>query len=176
MWRDISKSAFVFGIGTFAIISSSYTKELNIRFNLDLINYFLIRRWKTDTEFSSASSLCYPTWDLCTLLQISSLESLLAGNYWFIQILSITILIGKKLNAFLLKCGRGSVENETANQDCVIGEEEAIWVTKMLLPFINEFLLNLRALFSGDPSTTMKVIKLHLHIQKYSVWYTFNTM
>ncbi|GMP35724.1 hypothetical protein CsSME_00008068 [Camellia sinensis var. sinensis] len=30
MWRDASKSAFVFGLGTFIIISSSYTKDLNI--------------------------------------------------------------------------------------------------------------------------------------------------
>lgn len=36
MWRDASKSAFVFGIGTFAIISSSYTKDLNIRLHLNL--------------------------------------------------------------------------------------------------------------------------------------------
>ncbi|KAI8023522.1 Reticulon-like protein B21 [Camellia lanceoleosa] len=31
MWRDVSKSAFVFGIGTFIIIASSYTKDINIR-------------------------------------------------------------------------------------------------------------------------------------------------
>lgn len=39
----------------------------------------------------------------------------------------------------------------------MIGEEEAIWVMKLLLPYVNEFLLKLRALFSGDPATTMKV-------------------
>ncbi|MCE3052192.1 hypothetical protein HAX54_051780 [Datura stramonium] len=31
MWRDASKSTLIFGIGTFFIISSSYTQDLNIR-------------------------------------------------------------------------------------------------------------------------------------------------
>ncbi|XP_042004405.1 reticulon-like protein B21 isoform X1 [Salvia splendens] len=110
MWRDVSKSAFVFGIGTFAIISSSFTKDLNISF-ISVLSYL---------------GLVY-----------------LASNFLFRSLIS-----------------RGSVENECTNQDCVIGEEEAIWVTKMLLPFINEFLLKLRALFSGDPSTTMKLAVL----------------
>lgn len=61
------------------------------------------------------------------------------------------------MNVLYEKCDRGSVEKDNANQDCVIGEEEAIWVMKILLPYINEFLLKLRALFSGDPATTMKV-------------------
>ncbi|XP_047944746.1 reticulon-like protein B21 isoform X2 [Salvia hispanica] len=126
MWRDVSKSAFVFGIGTFAIISSSFTKDLNISF-ISLLSYL---------------GLVY-----------------LAANFLF------RILIS-----------RGSVENETANQDCVIGEEEAIWVTKMLLPFINEFLLNLRALFSGDPSTTMKLAVLLFILARcgssFTIWTT----
>ncbi|GMP57889.1 hypothetical protein CsSME_00021781 [Camellia sinensis var. sinensis] len=32
MWRDVSKSAFMFGVGTFIIIASSYTKDINISF------------------------------------------------------------------------------------------------------------------------------------------------
>lgn len=47
--------------------------------------------------------------------------------------------------------------DDNANQECVVGEEEAFWVVKLLLPYVNEFLLKLRALFSGDPTTTMKV-------------------
>lgn len=39
----------------------------------------------------------------------------------------------------------------------VLGEEEAIWLLKLILPYLNEFLLKLKALFSGDPTTTMKV-------------------
>ena len=39
----------------------------------------------------------------------------------------------------------------------VVGEEEAIWALKLLLPYLNEFLLKLRALFCGDPATTIKV-------------------
>ena len=40
----------------------------------------------------------------------------------------------------------------------VLGEEEAMWLLRLVLPYVNELLLKLRALFSGDPSTTMKVI------------------
>lgn len=40
----------------------------------------------------------------------------------------------------------------------VVGEEEAFWLLKLVLPYLNEFLIKLRALFSGDPATTMKVI------------------
>lgn len=110
MWRDASKSAFVFGIGTFAIISSSYRRDLNISF-ISVLSYL---------------GLVY-----------------LAAIFLFRSLIS-----------------RGSVEKDNANQDRVIGEEEAIWVMKILLPYINEFLLKLRALFSGDPATTMKLAVL----------------
>lgn len=35
-----------------------------------------------------------------------------------------------------------------------------MWLVKMVLPYLNEFLVKLRALFSGDPATTMKVNSL----------------
>lgn len=50
---------------------------------------------------------------------------------------------------------RGAIDMENVRH--VVGEEEAIWVLKLVLPYLNEFLLNLRALFCGDPATTMKV-------------------
>jgi hypothetical protein len=31
MWRDVSKSAFVFGLGTFMLVSSSHAKDLNFK-------------------------------------------------------------------------------------------------------------------------------------------------
>ncbi|KAL7134533.1 hypothetical protein ABFS83_11G032500 [Erythranthe nasuta] len=111
MWRDASKSAFVFGVGTFAIVSSSYTKDLNISF-ISVISYL---------------GLVY-----------------LAAIFLFRSLIN-----------------RGSLEmNNAKNKDCVVGEEEAIWAVKLLLPYLNEFLLKLRALFSGDPSTTMKLAVL----------------
>lgn len=109
MWRDVAKSSFIFGIGTFAIISSSYTKDLNI----SLISVV------------SCLGLAY-----------------LVVNFLFRSLIS-----------------RGSIDNSTI-EDYVIGEEEAIWVIKLLLPYVNEFLLKLRALFSGDPATTMKLAVL----------------
>ena len=42
----------------------------------------------------------------------------------------------------------------------VVGEGEAIWLIKLVLPYLNECLLKIRALFSGDPSTTMKASSL----------------
>ncbi|KAI8023520.1 Reticulon-like protein B21 [Camellia lanceoleosa] len=82
MWRDVSKSAFVFGIGTFIIIASSYTKDINIR---------------------------------------------------------------------------GVIGGDDTNQDYVVGEEEAVWLVKMILPYLNEFLMKFRAFLCGDPATTMKL-------------------
>ncbi|GLT43710.1 hypothetical protein SLA2020_176420 [Shorea laevis] len=108
MWRDVSKSAFVFGIGTFIIISSSYTKDLNISF-ISVISYL---------------GLVY----LATIFLYRSIIC------------------------------RGVVEIDETN--CVLGEEEAVWILKLFLPYLNEFLLKLRALFSGDPATTMKLAVL----------------
>lgn len=39
----------------------------------------------------------------------------------------------------------------------LVGEEDAVWLLRLVLPYVNEVLLNLRSLFSGEPATTMKV-------------------
>ncbi|KAL6534887.1 hypothetical protein OROGR_013562 [Orobanche gracilis] len=112
MWEDVTKSAFIFGIGTFGIISSSYTNDLNISF-ISVVSYL---------------GLMY------------------LGAIFLFRSLIIS---------------RGSMDMDSSTkQDCVVGEEEAIWVVKLLLPYLNEFLLTLRALFSGDPATTMKLAVL----------------
>lgn len=67
-------------------------------------------------------------------------------------------------NCMLLETSRGEIDR---SQDYVVGEEEAIWVLKLVLPYINEFLLKLRALFSGDPSTTMKVRFSFLYVFQF---------
>ncbi|KAL7193410.1 hypothetical protein ACSBR2_025092 [Camellia fascicularis] len=110
MWRDASKSAFVFGLGTFIIISSSYTKDLNISL-ISVVSYL---------------GLVY-----------------LAAIFFFRSIIC-----------------RGVIGGEDTSQDYVVGEEEAIWLLELVLPYLNEFLLKLRALFSGDPVTTMKLAVL----------------
>nr|XP_004242584.1 reticulon-like protein B21 isoform X1 [Solanum lycopersicum] len=104
MWTDTSKSALIFGIGTFFIISSSYTKDLNISF-ISVISYL---------------GLVY----LATIFLFRSLRE--AND------------IGE-------------------SSEYVLGEEEAMWLLKLILPYINEFLMKIRALFSGDPATTMKM-------------------
>jgi hypothetical protein len=49
-------------------------------------------------------------------------------------------------------------DDERDSERCyLVGEEEAIWLLRLVLPYINEVLLNLRSLFSGEPATTMKV-------------------
>nr|GMD24323.1 reticulon-like protein B21 [Ipomoea batatas] len=109
MWRDASKSALVFGIGTFLIISSSYTQDIKV-----------------------------------------SLVSVVS----YISLLYLAVIF---LFRSLIHRG-GSAVGERS--EIVVGEEEAIWVLRLILPSINEFLLKIRALFSGDPATTMKMAVL----------------
>ncbi|XP_059635566.1 reticulon-like protein B21 [Cornus florida] len=110
MWRDVSRSAFVFGIGTFITISLSYTKDLNISL-ITVISYL----------------------GLVYLALIFLYRSILC---------------------------RGVIDVDDRIQDYVVGEEEAVWLLELVLPYLNEFLLKLRALFSGDPATTMKLAVL----------------
>lgn len=112
MWNDVSKSALIFGFGTFSILSSSYTKDLNISL-ISVISYL---------------GLIY-----------------LAAIFIF--------------RSFILR-GVVEADKNTDEEECVVGEEEAIWALKLFLPYINEFLLKVKALFSGDPSTTMKMAVL----------------
>ncbi|XVF48427.1 hypothetical protein PTKIN_Ptkin03bG0189200 [Pterospermum kingtungense] len=108
MWRDVPKSTLVFGMGTFMIISSSYTQDLNISC-ISVISYL---------------GLVY-----------------LAAIFLYRSIIC-----------------RGVVDIDESS--CVVGEGEAVWLLKLVLPYLNEFLLKLRALFSGDPATTMKLAVL----------------
>ncbi|XP_028794096.1 reticulon-like protein B21 [Neltuma alba] len=108
MWREVSRSAFVFGTGTFIIISSSYPKDINV-------------------------------------------SSISVMSYLGLAHLAVIFLY----RSFIC---RGVINFDRTNH--VLGEEEAIWVIKLILPYLNEFLLKLRALFSGDPGTTMKMAVL----------------
>ncbi|XP_054807031.1 reticulon-like protein B21 [Prosopis cineraria] len=108
MWRDISRSAFVFGIGTFVVISSSYAQDINVSF-ISVLSYL----------------------GLVYLAVIFLHRSLIC---------------------------RGVIDVDDKNY--VLGEEEATWVLKLILPYLNELLSKLRALFSGDPGTTMKLAVL----------------
>lgn len=108
MWRNISKSALIFGMGTFIIILSSYTQDLNI---------------------SCISVICYL--GLVYLAAIFLYRSIIC---------------------------RGVVDIDESSY--VVGEEEAVWLLKLVLPSLNEFLLKVRALFTGDPGTTMKLAVL----------------
>ena len=69
-------------------------------------------------------------------------------NYYWIMNTLIFFLFG-------IKPTRGVIDVEDTNY--VLREEEAIWVLKLILPYLNEFLSKLRAMFSGDPGTTIKV-------------------
>ncbi|CAL5006993.1 unnamed protein product [Urochloa decumbens] len=114
MWRDVSKSALVFGFGTFLLISSSYAKDLNF-------------------------------------------NTITAASYAGLIYLGLRFLRKSILN-------RGETvdcDDERDSERCyLVGEEEAIWLLRVVLPYINEVLLNLRSLFSGEPATTMKLALL----------------
>ncbi|XP_058722991.1 reticulon-like protein B21 isoform X1 [Vicia villosa] len=105
MWKDVSRSAFVFGVGTFVIVSSSYAKDLNL---------------------SVISAMSYV--GLVYLAVIFLYRSLIC---------------------------RGVIDVQDSNY--VVGEKDAIWMLQLVLPYLNEFLSKLKALFSGDPGTTMKL-------------------
>ncbi|XP_028554678.1 reticulon-like protein B21 [Dendrobium catenatum] len=110
MWRDISKTAFAFGFGTFVLVSSSYAKDLN---------------------FSLISVISY---------------------------LGLLYLAAIFIFRSILRRGEEAVEfDEGDGSYNLVGEEEAIWIVRRILPYLNELLLRTRALFSGDPATTMKM-------------------
>nr|KYP38209.1 Reticulon-like protein B21 [Cajanus cajan] len=108
MWRDVSRSAFVFGFGTFIIVSSSYAKDIN--------------------------------------LSVISVMSYVSLVYLAVIFLYRSLIC------------RGVIYVEDSNY--VLGEEDAIWMLKLILPYLNEFLSKLKALFSGDPGTTIKLAVL----------------
>ncbi|KAJ4952843.1 hypothetical protein NE237_029675 [Protea cynaroides] len=110
MWKDVSKSAFVFGVGSFVLLSSSFIKDVNISL-ISGISYM---------------GLVY-----------------LAAIFFYKSILC-----------------RGATGVDNSNKNYIVGEEEAIWLLRLILPYLNEFLLKLRSLFSGDPATTMKLAVL----------------
>ncbi|KAJ6435644.1 hypothetical protein OIU84_000780 [Salix udensis] len=110
MWRDISRSTLAFGMGTFIIISSSYSKDLNVSF-ISVMSYL---------------GLVY----LATIFLYRS----------------------------LIRRGVTGIDDDDGSY--VLGEGEAIWLLRLVLPYLNECLLKIRALFSGDPATTMKMAVL----------------
>lgn len=108
MWKEVPRSALVLLIGSFVILSSSYTKDVNLSF-ISVISYM--------------------------------------GLVYLAAIFIYRTLI----------C-RGVVHIDDSS--CVLGEQEAIWLLRLFLPYVNELLLKLRALFSGDPATTMRLAVL----------------
>ncbi|KAF6171297.1 hypothetical protein GIB67_036965 [Kingdonia uniflora] len=54
---------------------------------------------------------------------------------------------------------RGALDLDDSNklqQQHLLGEEEAICLLKLVLPYLNDLHLKLKSLFSGDPTTTLK--------------------
>ncbi|XP_051187176.1 uncharacterized protein [Lolium perenne] len=115
MWRDVSKSAFVFGFGTFLLISCSYAKDLNF-------------------------------------------NTITAVSYLGLVYLGLRFLAKSILNrGESVECDD---ERTGGRYHHLVGEEDAIWLLRLVLPYVNEVLLNLRSLFSGEPATTMKLALL----------------
>ncbi|XP_042428621.1 reticulon-like protein B21 isoform X2 [Zingiber officinale] len=126
MWRDVPKTALVFGLGTFILVSSSYARDLN---------------------FSLISATSYL--GLIFLALIFFCKSILR---------------------------RGELEYDERDERYMVGEEDAIWILRLLLPYLNEVLFKMRALFSGDPATTMKMAVLLFAMAKCGSSITIWTM
>lgn len=115
MWRDVSKSAFVFGFGTFSLISCSYAKDLNF-------------------------------------------NTITAASYLGLVYLGLRFLCKSLLNRG--ESAECDDERSSERSHYLVGEEDAVWLLRLVLPYVNEVLLNLRSLFSGEPATTMKLALL----------------
>ncbi|KAF5175878.1 Reticulon-like protein b21 [Thalictrum thalictroides] len=124
MWKDVARSAFVFGLGTFILISLSYTEDINLSL----------------TSAISYMGLVY-----------------LAAIFFYKSIIR-----------------RGHTYEE--NSIHLVGEEEAILVLKLMLPYLNEILLKLKAIFSGDPATTMKLAVLLFGLARFGSFITIGKM
>uniref|UniRef100_A0A7N0TH51 Reticulon-like protein n=1 Tax=Kalanchoe fedtschenkoi TaxID=63787 RepID=A0A7N0TH51_KALFE len=107
MWRDVSRSAFVFLVGTYIIISTLCIRYLNISL-ISTISYL---------------SLGY-------LAVTFIYRSLIPREIDYMNSLSL---------------------------NTAISEEEAVRLLKAVLPYLNSFVSGLKALFSGDPATTLKL-------------------
>lgn len=107
MWSDPPKSAFVFGSGSFCVLSSCFTR---------------------DFPFS-----------LVTILSYSALFYLAIVFFY---------------KSFIR---RGVVDLDTSSINYELSEADALRVIRVILPAVNALFANIRELFSGDPSTTLKL-------------------
>ncbi|CAN6459000.1 unnamed protein product [Victoria cruziana] len=106
LWRDVSRSAFVFGSGSFLLLSSSYANDLN---------------------FSLISTISY-----------------VGLLYLGIVFIHKSIIV------------KGGVNVDEMHTRSGLREEDAIRLLRLVLPYLNEILLRVKSIFSGDPATTMK--------------------
>lgn len=72
MWRDFSRSTFIFGIGTFLIFSSSYAKDINLRLENQTKCYLIINILYTlaVAEETPELKFFYPCF--CSLISVIS--------------------------------------------------------------------------------------------------------
>lgn len=124
MWRDVSRTVFVFGLGSFILISCSYADDLDISL-VSVISY---------------TGLVY-------LAAIFIYKSLICS---------------------------GDTNAESSLH--LVGEEEAIWFLRLILPPLNEIILELKAIFSGDPATTMKLAVLLFLLARWGSFITIGKM
>ncbi|MCL7041992.1 hypothetical protein MKW94_009819 [Papaver nudicaule] len=70
---------------------------------------------------------------------------------WYVGLICIAA-------TFLYKAilNREPINLDEANIIHTVGEEQAVCLVKVVLPWINKFILEIRHLLSGDPATTMK--------------------
>lgn len=107
MWSDPPKSAFIFGSGSFCVLSSCFTR---------------------DFPFS-----------LVTILSYSALFYLAVVFFY---------------KSFIR---RGAVDLDTSSTNYELCEADVLRVIRVILPPVNALFAKIRELFSGDPSTTLKL-------------------
>ncbi|XP_056851355.1 reticulon-like protein B21 isoform X2 [Raphanus sativus] len=145
----IKKAASVYTVppssGTFAEKEESFThSQRKLESLVDLV------MWRD----ASRSTLVF---GLGTFLIVSSSYAN-DLNFSFISVVAYMGLIYLGL-MFVFKAviRRGVVEEEERHKGAGVREEDVKRMLRVIMPYLNESLLQLRALFSGDPSTTLKM-------------------
>lgn len=121
MWRDLSRSALVFGLGNLVIILSYFIKNINISF-VSLISHM--------------------------------------GLLYLAAIFVHRSIFGRRKGF------------DSDDENFAVEEEDMIRFAKRLVPFVNELLQYLKALFRGDPSATVKVGVLLFVLAKWGSFIT----
>jgi len=160
MWKDASKSTFWFGFCSLCLLSSCFTQGLNFRSVLYAFLFFIFTHVEKKSEFFfikiSVFSRPCRNWGFSYRVFRFSRIRFVKGT-----IFSSRFIGGVMLQALSCVfcdwslCFRNEVEEK---REIKLTEDDILRLAKLILPALNFAISRMRALFSGEPSMTLKVI------------------